>query len=580
MSDHRSWKSWRFVVKLVLAGVAIGAVFVTALKYQEYRRHACDRSAAADAAKLSVALERLHNELAESNCSSEWKFEEKQLTFLLGPYYGWRGTTVKCKVKLKVLENEYRLCAVKGTRHGSTGEDRMIYRYSFPEAEELPGTVGPCYGTVYGGSGALCFTESMVGTDCNPRYKVKAAPTPEEEAACKQISGEYGKNGQALSELARTSINHFGIALYKVSGRDSDNFFFGPLTAYAQFFTTAEITRGETQQEILRALGLKEVNRDLRRKSEQLIKAVRCSVITGGGQFSVTDEFMGGGEDFFRPFDTALKPEKAGAAVERDPQRDAPKSASVQERAETVDCPADTDINLGWKNVTYFLGIWGDGLKFDPSATLDSPFFQLDGKQVTVPMMFRHEHGYLYMEDNELQALQIPYGGGGMGMLILLPRDKKGLPRLEESLTAERLHQWTSALAVPEQSVKVWIPRFGVSAQTDWTKALGPLPIRRIFSFADCQLDRDRIPFFVKQPELRKCPSRMSFMGQQAWIEVNEKGTEAYVAGVNCNQITSSNGDESPPPPPIEFNADHPFLFIVRHIPSGAIAFMGRYAVP
>ncbi len=591
MANQESKKSWRYILKLVAAGVVVGLVVVAAvalfLEYQAHERKKCDGRAAMDVGGLSAAFERLQNELEDLKCGSKWEFEEKQIAFMVGPYYGWPGTNKKCQVKVRMVGNEVRGCAVKGTHYGNAGKDRFIYRCPLPICRDLPTQVGPCYGNSYGfGGDGMCFTESILNTDCSPRYRMKGGVTPEEEATCETISQNYDKVGDSLSALAKTSINPFGIALYHISSKGSDNFFFGPLTAYAQFFTTVEITKEETQQEILKALRLKEVTPDLRPRLESLIKAIRCSAIIGGGQYSITDEFMtsegtiGLAEDFFRPLDTALTSGKERNG-ERDLQHSGPPKGTKTKSRKKPDSAAGPVLDLGWKNVTYFLGKWGDGLKFDQSSTKEMLFFLLDGKQVTVPMMYNLGDKYFYMENKELQALQIPYGGDGLGMLFLLPKDKKGFPLLEKSLTAKKLHDWTGSLYAPHQGVKVWIPRFGVSAQINWTNVLDTIPVRRIFSKRECQFDREKISLFIKNPALREYPAYMACMAQQAWIEVNEKGTEAYVAGINCANVESSmGGPEPPPPPPIEFRADHPFLFIVRHIPSGTIVFMGRYAVP
>jgi serpin B len=62
----------------------------------------------------------------------------------------------------------------------------------------------------------------------------------------------------------------------------------------------------------------------------------------------------------------------------------------------------------------------------------------------------------------------------------------------------------------------------------------------------------------------------------KAFIKVDEQGTEAAAATVVLMEKSSApHGDEWK-----EFNADHPFLFIVRHRKTGAILFMGRVTDP
>jgi serpin B len=59
-------------------------------------------------------------------------------------------------------------------------------------------------------------------------------------------------------------------------------------------------------------------------------------------------------------------------------------------------------------------------------------------------------------------------------------------------------------------------------------------------------------------------------------VEVDEKGTEAAAATGAVVTVTSAVvGDE-----PIEFRADRPFLFLIRHESSGAILFIGRLVNP
>ena len=66
----------------------------------------------------------------------------------------------------------------------------------------------------------------------------------------------------------------------------------------------------------------------------------------------------------------------------------------------------------------------------------------------------------------------------------------------------------------------------------------------------------------------------ISAVVHKAFVDVNEEGTEAAAATAVTMRMTAV----STPPP--AFRADHPFLFMVRHNPSGSILFMGRVVNP
>ena len=64
-------------------------------------------------------------------------------------------------------------------------------------------------------------------------------------------------------------------------------------------------------------------------------------------------------------------------------------------------------------------------------------------------------------------------------------------------------------------------------------------------------------------------------MVHQAYVDVNEKGTEAAAAtGMTMAAAAMPTAE------PRVFNADHPFLFMIRDQVSGAILFLGRLNHP
>ena len=59
----------------------------------------------------------------------------------------------------------------------------------------------------------------------------------------------------------------------------------------------------------------------------------------------------------------------------------------------------------------------------------------------------------------------------------------------------------------------------------------------------------------------------------QAFVEVNEEGTEAAAATVVIMSVGSAM-------PMNTFQADHPFIFIIQEKETGVILFMGRVTNP
>jgi serpin B len=71
----------------------------------------------------------------------------------------------------------------------------------------------------------------------------------------------------------------------------------------------------------------------------------------------------------------------------------------------------------------------------------------------------------------------------------------------------------------------------------------------------------------------------VSSIFHKSFIEVNEKGTEAAAATATAG-VCMCAPHISPPQIPINFVADHPFLFLIREDFSGTILFIGQVLNP
>ena len=209
-------------------------------------------------------------------------------------------------------------------------------------------------------------------------------------------------------------------------------------------------------------------------------------------------------------------------------------------------------------NAIYFKGAWA--MPFDERGTEDAPFTLLSGEKVTVPMMRRTEE-FGYLKGEGFQALEMRYRGGAFSMFVFLPAKTDGLPEFEKSLAADKLAAWMGGTSVKE--VAVSLPQFKLTSAFRLDEALKALGLGDPFGVgADFSGMNGRKDLFI------------GAVLHKAFVDVNEAGTEAAAA-------TAVEMKKSEPmgPPPV-FRADHPFLFLIRHNPSGSILFLGRLVNP
>jgi serpin B len=215
-------------------------------------------------------------------------------------------------------------------------------------------------------------------------------------------------------------------------------------------------------------------------------------------------------------------------------------------------------------NAIYFKGNWQD--QFDKEATQKEEFHLSVAQWVMTPMMHR-TGGYQYYDGGTFQALELPYSGNEISMVVLLPRQTDGLAALEHSFTARAARDWIQKLE-PVDKVILSLPRFTMTQQFELSSALSTMGMAQAFSSdADFSGMTGR-PDFAISAAIHK-----------AFIDVDEQGTEAAAATAIVMYATAMHR-EFPEPPPIVFRADHPFLFILLDTKSGSMLFLGRVADP
>jgi serpin B len=209
-------------------------------------------------------------------------------------------------------------------------------------------------------------------------------------------------------------------------------------------------------------------------------------------------------------------------------------------------------------NAIYFKGKWM--YQFRTVVTTLAPFHLISGGKVKASMM-RQSREFDYALADGVQLLELPYVGGELSMLVLLPGKADGLNELEQKLTAAKLNEWTQRLR--EREVNAFLPKFKMTVQFELSHVLAALGMKDAFNGAAdfSGMDGQRDLF-------------ISAILHKAFVDVNEEGTEAAAATA---VIMETMAMMEPPP---TFSADHPFLFLIRERRTGSILFMGRVADP
>jgi len=216
-------------------------------------------------------------------------------------------------------------------------------------------------------------------------------------------------------------------------------------------------------------------------------------------------------------------------------------------------------------NAVYFKGTWVK--QFDEKKTTVEDFRTGSGTIVQIPMMQNTGSNatFGYTETGNLQVLRMPYESGTgkqLSMVALLPEDGD-LAALEQSLSASTLTGLEQNITT--RQVMVYFPKFTMETKYSLPRTLSDMGMPTAFTG-----DAD----FSGMDGTRELS--IADVIHQAFVEVNEEGTEAAAATAVVVGLSSAPMEGTIP----VFRADHPFLFIIQDDETGLILFMGRVEHP
>lgn len=210
-------------------------------------------------------------------------------------------------------------------------------------------------------------------------------------------------------------------------------------------------------------------------------------------------------------------------------------------------------------NAIYFNAAWLT--PFDEKATTEESFDLLDGSEVKVSMM-RQTESFGYVKAEDYEAVELFYEGRQLSMVILLP-DEDQFAGFEDNLDAAQLQSILDQLAV--QRLDLSMPRFKVESSLGLAATLAAMGMPDAFD-----VNKADFSGMTGKPDLY-----ITDVVHKAFVNVDEEGTEAAAAtGVVMGLKSMPTGE------PIRVEVDHPFLFLIRDVETGAVLFMGRVVQP
>jgi serpin B len=364
----------------------------------------------------------------------------------------------------------------------------------------------------------------------------------------------------------------FALDLYGQLRGGGGNLFFSPYSISTCLAMTYAGARGQTAEQMAKALHFGSDQDRLAADFKVLQNGLNETQKHRGIELDVANALWAQrGFSFLPPF-TELARKQYGANIRQADFRTAAEPARQEINGwvlkQTKDKIAnlipqgllDASTRLVLVNAIYFKGQWTT--PFDTNSTREASFRSGGGTEVKARMMNQTaELGY--GEPEGLQVLELPYGGGELSMVVLLPREPNGLSAIEARLDPQRLGQWLETLH--SRKVNVFLPNYKLEEQFELGKTLGAL------GMADAFTERADFSGMDGRRDLL-----ISAVVHKAFVDVNEEGTEAAAATAVAVRAMAMM---RPEPIPV-FRADHPFIFLIRGRASGSVLFLGRVTDP
>lgn len=370
------------------------------------------------------------------------------------------------------------------------------------------------------------------------------------------------------SNLVEANFN-FAVKMYHSMKNGDRNLFFSPYNISYTLSMLYPGARTETASQIKKALcynypdnnipqSFKKLNDELINNTPARITLKSASAVWGSKESAINTDFINIIKENYNTAPEFLDfVNEPGGALNRINQWVSDNTGGkIKNIISQNSVTPDTKMIL--TGALYFDAWWYK--EFKPRVTKNEPFYQIDGKIISVPMM-NNNLAANYKETDSYQALELLYNVFDYSMIIILPK-KGSFSKVENMMTPELLKSIIKSLGPKRIILK--LPKFKYTSQTvSLNNILMTMGMRDAFTTS-----ADFSGIFESEKPF------VSQVLHKAFVEVNETGTTAGAAtGVEITEGATPDTN-------INFFCDRPFIYLIYNKKIGTILFIGRMMNP
>ena len=323
--------------------------------------------------------------------------------------------------------------------------------------------------------------------------------------------------------------------------KKGQNLIISPLSIFQILSLTTNGADSDTQLEMIQALQNEDLDQLNSINYEILEVLNKCETVDIANavmaRFTPLENFLEISENYCAPFEKLLSAQQVNNWC----------SEKTHGKIKKILDKLEDDVQMILLNAVYFKGEWSS--KFEKMNTRNKTFYNLGTEEKVVDTMSQLTH-FKYYEDNQVQAVELPYKKDKMSALVILPRKNVDINKYILSLDTEKDSLSNIISNLKSHKVSLELPKFELEFSSSLKEVLQNMGMEKAFTNnADFSgLRKDAI---LKIDEVL----------HKTYLKVNEDGTEA--AAVTAVIITY--GSAMPEPEIIyEMKVNRPFLFILR----------------